>query len=444
MPQRAARAPSQSDKGGQRHAPNPLASGHDRLARPRVPVSRISASFPLVRRPVPLWLLVLVTLSGTLAMHMFVPALTVAAQSLQVDAAAIRMTISVYIFGLAVGQLVYGPLSDVFGRRPTLLAGLALYTAGGFAATVAPDLGVLVAARLVQAAGGCAGLLLGRAIVRDTAESDDAVRRLALMNLMTMVGPGLAPLVGGLLADTFGWRAIFVLLTGLGVLNFAVSWRLLPETGKPSGRISVGSVARDYRALLGSPRFVGLAFGGGCATTSFYGYIAAAPFIFINELHRPISEVGVYLGLLVVGVSLGNILASRLIGRFTIERLLLAGNLVSLAAAVVVLAAFLAWRPGAAAIEGLMFVYCVGAGLCSPAVSMLSMSVDPRRVGSAAGLYGFTQMTVGAACTTLAGLGHDPAVAAAAVLVGAALLAQGSFRVALRAPARRAPQRPWG
>jgi len=276
MPQRAARAPSQSDKGGQRHAPNPLASGHDRLARPRVPVSRISATFPLVRRPVPLWLLVLVTLSGTLAMHMFVPALTVAAQSLQVDAAAIRMTISVYIFGLAVGQLVYGPLSDAFGRRPTLLAGLALYTAGGFAAAVAPDVGVLVAARLVQAAGGCAGLLLGRAIVRDTAESNDAVRRLALMNLMAMVGPGLAPLVGGLLAGTFGWRAIFALLTGLGVLNFAVSWRLLPETGKPSGRISAGSVARDYRALLGSPRFVGLAFGGGCATTSFYGYIAAA------------------------------------------------------------------------------------------------------------------------------------------------------------------------
>ncbi|HEY9023657.1 MAG TPA: MFS transporter, partial [Burkholderiaceae bacterium] len=201
-------------------------------------MSPASANFPLVRRPVPLWLLVLVTFSGTLAMHMFVPALTVAAQSLQVDAATIRMTISVYIFGLAVGQLVYGPLSDVFGRRPTLLAGLALYTAGGFVSAIAPNVGVLVAARLVQAAGGCAGLLLGRAIVRDTAESNDAVRRLALMSLMTMVGPGLAPLVGGLLAGAFGWRAIFVLLTALGVLNFCVSWRLLPETGRPGGRIS--------------------------------------------------------------------------------------------------------------------------------------------------------------------------------------------------------------
>jgi len=398
-------------------------------------VTTISATAPLVRRPVPLWLLVLVTFSGTLAMHMFVPALTIAAQSLHVDATTIRMTISIYVLGLAVGQLVYGPLSDVFGRRPTLLAGLALYTAGGLVAALAPDVAVLVAARLVQAAGGCAGLLLGRAIVRDTAGSNDAVRRLALMSLMTMVGPGLAPLVGGLLAGAFGWRAIFVLLTALGVLNFSVSWRLLPETGQPSGRISAAGVARDYRALLGSPRFVGFAFGGGCATTSFYGFIAAAPFIFINELHRPLGEVGLYLGLLVVGVSAGNILASRLVGRITIERLLVAGNLTSLAAAVAMLAALLAWHPGAIAIEALMIFYCVGAGLCSPAASTLSISVDPRLIGSAAGLYGFTQMTIGALCTALAGLGRDPALAAAAVLAGAALLAQASFRVALRTPA---------
>jgi len=404
-------------------------------------MNAIGATFPLVRRPVPLWLLVLVTFSGTLAMHMFVPALTIAGHDLQVDAATIRMTISVYIFGLAVGQLVYGPLSDVFGRRPTLLVGLALYTLGGFVATLAPNVGVLIAARLVQAAGGCAGLLLGRAIVHDTAESNDAVRRLALMSLMTMIGPGLAPLVGGLLAGALGWRAIFVALTALGVANFCVSWRLLPETGRPSGRISARGVARDYRALLGSPRFVGFALGGGCATTSFYGFIAAAPFIFINELHRPIHEVGVYLGLLIVGTSLGNMLASRLIGRWAIERLLVGGNAISLAAAVLLLAAFLLQHAGAPLIVGLMIVYCLGAGLCSPAVSTLSISVDPRLIGSAAGLYGFVQMAVGAACTTLAGLGQDPALAAASVLLGASLLAQLSFRVALRTPANDAGKR---
>jgi DHA1 family bicyclomycin/chloramphenicol resistance-like MFS transporter len=261
------------------------------------------------------------------------------------------------------------------------------------------------------------------------------------MSLMTMIGPGLAPLVGGLLATASGWRSIFVVLTALGVFNFVVSWRLLPETGTPSGQISAPSVVRDYRALLGSPRFLGFAIGGGCATTSFYGFIAAAPFIFINELHRPLHEVGIYLGLMIVGVSLGNLLAGRLVGRFSIERLLRAGNLVSLASAVVVLAAFLALRPGVVAIEAVMIVYCIGAGICSPAVSTLSISVDSRLIGSAAGLYGFTQMAVGALCTTLAGFGHDPAVAASAVLVGAALVAMLAFRIALRTPANDVAER---
>ncbi len=391
-----------------------------------------SPSPAFARRAAPLWLLVLVTFSGTLAMHMFVPALPVAARDLGVDAAAIRRTISVYIVGLAFGQLVYGPLSDVFGRRPTLLAGLALYTLGGMAALLAPNVHVLVAARLVQAAGGCAGLLLGRAIVRDTAESNDAVRRLALMSLMTMVGPGLAPLVGGLLAASLGWRAIFVALTALGVLNLAVSWRLLPETGRPGGTISARGVVRDYRTLLGSARFVGFALGGGCATTSFYGFLAAAPFIFTNQLHRPLGEVGFYLGLLIVGVSIGNILASRLIGPVAIERLLVAGNATSLAAACALLAVVVLAHPAAWMFVAIMVVFCVGAGVCSPAVSTLSISVDARLIGSAAGLYGFLQMAVGAASTALAGVGRDPAIASAMVLVGAGLVSQAAFRVALR------------
>lgn len=395
-------------------------------------MTAIQATFPLVRRTAPLWLLVLVTFSGTLGMHMFVPALPGAAHDLGVGPAAIRATISIYILGLAAGQLVYGPLADAFGRRPTLLAGLVLYTAGGLVSTFAPSLHVLVAARFVQAAGGCAGLLLARAIVRDTAESNDAVRRLALMGLMAMVGPGLAPLVGGLLAGTFGWRAIFVVLTALGVVNVAISWRLLPETGRPSGRISAGSVARDARALLGSRRYLGLALGGSCTTTSFYGFIAAAPFLFIDELHRPIHEVGLDLGLLVVGMSIGNMLAGRLIRALPIERLMVAGNAISMAAAAVLLALVLAGHPPAWLIVLVMMVFCLGAGACSPAVSTLTISVDPRLVGSAAGLYGCLQMTVGAICTSLAGLGGNPGAAAGAVLLGATLVAQAAYRIALR------------
>src|SRR6185312_9619140 len=193
---------------------------------------------PLLRagQKAPLWLLVLITISGTLAMHMFIPALPAAGRDFGASVAAMQLTISVYILGLAGGQLVYGPLSDAFGRRPLLIVGLALYVVAGLAAAVATNVHTLVAARLFQALGGCAGLVLGRAIVRDTAPAGEAVRDLALLNLVMMIGPGLAPLLGPLLVVGLGWRSIFVLLAALGAATFLFSWRLLPETGRPTHR----------------------------------------------------------------------------------------------------------------------------------------------------------------------------------------------------------------
>ncbi|WP_019143111.1 multidrug effflux MFS transporter [Noviherbaspirillum massiliense] len=384
----------------------------------------------LTRRP-PLWLLVLIAFSGTLAMHMFVPALPNAAQDLGASIAQMQMTISLYVGGLAVGQLVYGPLSDCFGRRPTLMVGLALYTVAGLAAALAPQVHALVAARLFQALGGCAGLVLGRAIVRDTAGPDDAVGRLALMNLMMMVGPGLAPMIGGTLSDSFGWRAIFLLLALLGATSMTFAWRLLPETGRPTGRISAASLARDYKSLLRSPAFVGYAIGGGCATTSFYAFIAAAPFIFVNELHRSPHEVGIYLGIVVAGMSLGNALITRLIRRLPIERLMVGSNALSAVSAFALLATVLLGALNVYLMVGLMFVFTAGAGMSSPTALTKAVSVDSKLIGSAAGLYGFTQMAIGALCTSLAGVGRDPALAAAAVLALAGIAGQAAFWMAL-------------
>ena len=383
-----------------------------------------------------LWLLVLITLSGTLAMHMFVPALPDAARDLRASIPAMQMTVSLYIVGLAVGQLVYGPISDCFGRRPVLMAGLSLYTAAGLAAAFAPGVQSLVAARLLQAVGGCAGLVLGRAIVRDTAAPEDAVRRLALMNLVVAAGPGLAPIIGGALSATIGWRSIFLLLAALGASSILFAWRLLPETGRPTGDISVLSMARDYKSLVGSPAFLGYAIGGGCATTAMYGFIAAAPFIFVNDLHRPTHEVGLYLGLLIIGVSIGSALASRLIGRVPIERLMVGANLLSVAAAVAFLGLVLAGRESVETIVALMFLFTLGAGMASPTALTKAISVNPDAIGSAAGLYGFAQMAVGAVSTTLAGLGANPALAAASVLAAAGVIGQAAFFIALRNESR--------
>jgi len=389
------------------------------------------------RGTAPLWLLALLAFSGTLAMHVFVPALPIAQADLGGGMAAMQLTISLYILGLAGGQLVYGPLADRFGRRPVLMAGLSLYTAAGLAAMLAPSVNALIAARLFQALGGCAGLVLARAIVRDTSAPADTTRRLALMNLMITVGPGMAPLVGGLLADAAGWRSIFLALTLLGVVNLLLTWRLLPETGRAVAGETIGMM-ESYGQLLRAPAFWGYAVGGGCATTSLYGFVAAAPFILVGELHQPMARVGGYIALLVLGVWVGSILASRLIARVSVGRLLVGANGVSVAAAFILLAVVLSDRLTVPLAIATVFIFSVGVGTAAPAALAEALSVNPRVAGSASGLYGAMQMAVGALCTALAGVGSDPALAAALVLAGSGIIAQAAFWMAGRA--RRAAE----
>ena len=364
-------------------------------------------------------------------MHIFVPALPIAATDLGVGFSAMQMTISLYIAGLALGQIIYGPLSDRFGRRPALMVGLADYVAASVACLMAQDANVLIVARLFQALGGSAGLALGRAIVRDTSGETDAARRLALMNLMVTLGPALAPLLGG--TPRRRNRVAIDLRAALCARRrqFRFDLAALPETSAASPHANAALV-RNYGQLLRSPAFLGFAIGGGCATTSVYAFIAAAPFIFVHELHRPLGEVGPYLAMLIVGVWFGSLAASRLIRFVPIRRLLIASNGLSLIAAFGLLAAVLSGHLSVAFAVGAMFVFTLGAGTASPVALTEAISVNPKVVGSASGLYGFSQMAIGALCTALAGLGQSPGLAAAVVLAGAGVVAQVAFWIAFR------------
>ncbi|MGF7162762.1 DHA1 family bicyclomycin/chloramphenicol resistance-like MFS transporter [Rhodoligotrophos appendicifer] len=380
----------------------------------------------------PLWILALVTFSGTLAMHIFVPALPYAGADLTASSGTMQLTISVYILGLAAGQLIYGPLSDRFGRRRTLMAGLVIYSLSGLAAALSPDVDSLIIARLFQALGGCSGMVLGRAMVRDTASAQDASRRLAMMNLIVMIGPGAAPIIGSLLASALGWRSIFFFLCAFGVFSILFCLRLLPETSTSGNNADFRTLARNYAALVKSPAFLGFAIGGGCATTSLYAFIAAAPFIFEDHLHQTARQVGVYLAILISGVWLGSAIMSRLVTRSSIKQLLIGSSLISLSAAAVYLCIVLAGGLSVIAAVASIFVFSVGAGIASPVALTEAISVNAKVIGSASGLYGFTQMMIAALCTALVGLGRDPSISAGIVLVGAALVGQLAFWFALR------------
>jgi len=383
-------------------------------------------------RSAPLWLLTLITFSGTLAMHIFVPALPEAGRALGATAAEMQMTMSVYIFGLAVGQLIYGPLSDRFGRRPTLMYGLLLYTVTGIAASFATEVHGLITLRLFQALGGCAGQVIGRAMVRDSAQPQEAARRLALMNLMVVLGPGAAPLVGGALASFLGWRSIFYVLSLLGIVNVVFAWTMLPESAAGDAPPRARDLLGNYGRLLASPAFLGYALGGGCATTSMYAFISASPFIFAHQLHRPDYEIGLYPAILMAGVWIGSVAATRFIPRVPIERLAVWANLVSVLSSFAFLAVVLSGHLTVVLAMAPMFVFGIGAGIASPAALTQAISVNPTVIGSASGLYGFSQMGVGAICTALAGFGGNPALSAALVLAAAGIVAQLSFWAALR------------
>lgn len=381
-----------------------------------------------------MWLLVLVTLSGTMAMHIFVPALPVAGHALHAPAASMQQTITLYVIGLALGQLIYGPVSDTLGRRPALLVGLGLYLSASLVALFAPSLEWLLAARLVQALGGAAGITLGRAIVRDTSPADRVTKDLALLNLLTLVGPGLAPIVGAYLAEHFGWRAIYLFLVGMGSLMVLCAWRLLPETIPERRPLAVGGIVRDYRDLLASPRFFGFMLGGACSTTALYPYLATAPYIVHEQLGYPISMVGWFAAVTIVGASLGTMLTRRLSGRFPAERFLFVGGSIGLSMACVLLTVQLAGWLNGPLLAAITLVMTMGAGMSSPAALSRSLTAVPWLVGSAAGLYGFGQMAMGALGTMLVGHGSDPAVACAVTQICIIALALSSYRFAVAHP----------
>jgi MFS transporter, DHA1 family, multidrug resistance protein len=382
-------------------------------------------------RRAPFALIVLVTASGTLGMHLIIPALPATARALSVSAATIQLTITLYLIGLAVGQLLYGPISDRLGRRPVLLAGLALFTLAGVATTVAPGATILVLARVLQSIGACAGLVLGRAIVRDSVEPDHAAAQLALLTMVMSMAPALAPVLGGYATDWFGWRAAFALLALIGAVSLVLALLLLPETNPVSSArapLLLGSLR-----LFRSRAFCGYVLGGACTTTSFYAFMAASPFILIDLLHQTAERVGLYYMLLMAGVALGSLLANRVAGRIRTTVALRIANSFAIGGASLFMLADLAGVLTVPSVIAPIVLFMVGAGMASPFALSGAVSINPHAIGAASGLYGFTQMAYGAICTLIVEVWRPGSVfTVAVVLLVSALLGQATLSLAVR------------
>jgi DHA1 family bicyclomycin/chloramphenicol resistance-like MFS transporter len=348
-------------------------------------------------RSVPsLALLSAITALAFCGLHMVVPVLPLFVPVFTETPAHVQLVVSLYLAGIAAGQLVYGPVSDRSGRRPVFLGGLAAFLVGTALCGAAWSLPALIAGRVLQALGACAGIVLSRAIIRDVNEREAAARGLALVMMAMTLAPAISPALGAYLAEWFGWRAVFAVLGGLGAVVLVASVIRLGETNRQRVRLDLWGMAGANLALLRSPAFVGFAVCGACTSASWFTFIASAPHILGEALHRPPSTYGLMILLPMATYMLGNAAAARFAPHFGSLQMLLAGRALAFAAAL----AMALWAGSAPLSVWLLFVPIglaeIGDGMSGPAVMAAALSIRPRLAGTASGLLGFLQMAAAA------------------------------------------------
>ncbi|MFO1099117.1 MAG: multidrug effflux MFS transporter [Xanthobacteraceae bacterium] len=366
-------------------------------------------------------LLALLTALGPLAMDLYLPSLPAIEAALAASAAQVQLTISVYLIGFAIGQLIYGPISDRFGRKPVLGAALGIFCVGTLVCSTAPTIGALIAARAVQGAGAAGVIVLTRAIVRDLYEGARAGRELSLMGAIMGVAPIVAPMIGGFTQTQFGWRFGFIVILVAGIAAIAVVARLLPETSrssKPAGH-PVVALARSF-AIVG--RNAGFLAHLGIATASYAGlfaYISGSSFVLQGVYGLSPLEFGLFYGMISLGFIAGTLTGAKIVTRHGFNRSLGVGA-AALAGGGLLLIAAVGFAPSRIAVLALpMMIFLAGVGLVLPLSMAAALHPFPERAGAASSFMGSVQQVVGAAVGVI--IGHALGASAWPMVIGIAV-----------------------
>lgn len=353
--------------------------------------------------------LALLTSMGPLSTDMYLPSLPAIASAFATDAGQVQLTLSVFLVGFAFGQIIYGPVADRYGRKPVLLAGLILFVAASFGCMLATSIGALIVARFIQAVGACASIVLARAIVRDLHSAEDSARILSLMGAIMGVVPAVAPIIGALLEQGFGWQASFapsgVLAAGLALVVTAWLPETLPRTfpaGEP-GRWSVSGMIADFGRLAAHQRFrrytaaVCLGYGG------LFAFISGSSFVL--QGHYGLDEMGFGLAfaLAVVGYIAGTLIAAACTRRIGIDRTIAIGTWALAAGGASMALLVLIEPPHYLHVLAPMVIYMAGVGLTLPSAMAGAIMPFPERAGTASSLVGFSQMTFAALVGVMVG-----------------------------------------
>ena len=357
----------------------------------------------LLNRTTPPHIMTLILITGLAAMslNIFLPSLPSMAAHFGVEYHVMQLTVSLYLAMTAFLQIFIGPISDRFGRRSVLLVSIAIFVVATFGAVLAPNFGVFLACRMLQAAIA-SGFVLTRAVVRDMVAQDKAASMIGYVTMGMSVVPMIGPVIGGMLDKAFGWQASFALLGIAGVGVLALTWGDLGETAT-NRAASFRDQARQYPELLKSQRFWGYCLASAFASGSFFAYLGGAPFVGTNVFRMDAATLGFYFGAPALGYLVGNFLSGRYAMRFGINKMALAGTVVNtFGMAILALLAAMGYE-NAPLFFGLIISVGLGNGIMLPSANAGLLSVRPALAGSASGLGSAFTIGGGAALSALAG-----------------------------------------
>ena len=345
--------------------------------------------------------LVVVAGIGALNMNAFLPSLPAMAAWFKTDYAVMQLAISAYLAMTAVLQLIVGPLSDRFGRRPVLIGAVAIFVIATIAAALAPTIEIFMAARLAQAIV-VAGFVLSRAIVRDMVPMEKAASMIGYVTMGMTLVPMVGPLLGGFLQELFGWQSVFWMTAAAGLAVLAIIVLDLKETNRHRS-VNMTSQFRAYPELITSRRFWGFVFSSMFASGMFFAYIGGAPYVAQYHLGLSPSALGMYFVFIAIGYMLGNFLSGRYAARAGIFSMMINGAIIAATGITISLVYFALGGSHAAGFFGPLFLVGMGNGMVLPSANAGMVSVRPHLAGSAAGLGGAIQIGGGAALSVLAG-----------------------------------------
>lgn len=346
---------------------------------------------------------------GPLATDMYLPALPGLANEFSTSAGRVQLTLSLFLAGFALAQIVYGPLSDRFGRKPVLMAGLVLFVLASIACALAQSIEVLIIARFVQALGGSAGPVLGRAMVRDIHGPRESARVLSHIGSAMALAPAFAPILGGYMSVYLGWASIFWFLTGVGLFGAGLLWLAIAETAPEEHRHPkpVRVMLADYASLLRDGGYVGYTLTCTLAYSGLFAFLSGSSFVIIDYFGVSEQHFGLLFMLVVAGYISGTLTGGRLSRRFDFRRLVLAGSIVLLLAGAIMLGFALNQPRHVMSIVLPMVLFMHGVGLVMPQSMAGALADYPHMAGSASGLLGFIQMSSAGLLGIVVGHGYD-------------------------------------